>query len=147
MIGDLPLVYPDHYPPTGWRERFFIGVRWLGPDLSFFKNLRATQASRTSASMHSWGGGPRQELATVMGAIFARRLRWPTAFFLPNDIVCVIAGGPSFGMLANDPDVLDAIGEIEEQIGVKMPRQFWQGASLSPLGSVVDQLLAAKSGT
>lgn len=138
-----PLRYPPGYPPTGGRARFFIGVRWLGPDLSFFGRLGAQQKARSAALLDLWGGGARQQAACVIGAILARRLRWPGTCFLPDDAFVVVCGGPRFGVLDIDYDAEDAIGEIEEQLGVAMPAGFWEGTATQTLGEVVDALLAA----
>jgi hypothetical protein len=137
-----PLQYPSHYPPTDKWKRFFIGVRWLGPDLSFFKDLRSAQASRTLESMSAWGGGDRRLLVTEIGVALARYCRWPTPYFLPQDKVSVVVGGPKFAA-ADDTDVHDVIGAIEEIADVKMGAAFWEASGSGTLGELVDQLLAA----
>ena len=101
------------------------------------------QAARSPSQLGLWGGGARQAVATEVGAIFSRRLRWPTPYFLPTDNIAVIAGGPRFSTIDGDLDAEDAIGEIEEALMVKMPKTFWQGAGSLSLGEVVDCLLAA----
>ena len=137
-----PLQYPHDFPPTrGWK-RFFMGVRWLGPDLSFFKELRSAQAARSLALMEIWGGGERQALASHVGAAFSAQCRWSTPYFLPNDSVSTVAGGPSFGWLDNT-DVRAAIGAIEETADVKMGDSFWEASGESTMEQLVDQLLAA----
>ncbi len=40
------LQIPEHFPPKAAWKRFFIGVRWLGPDLSFFKAMKTEQGQR-----------------------------------------------------------------------------------------------------
>src|SRR5574337_1388714 len=107
MLPDDPLRYPSHYPPTERWQRFFIGVRWLGPDLSFFKQLEAQQGSRSSRLLDCWGGGDRASVAAEVGIIFARRLRWSSPYFLPGDNVAVIAGGPRFASIDGDLDAAD----------------------------------------
>lgn len=143
MRPDEPLQYPSHYPPTDRWQRFFIGVRWLGPDLSFFKQLSAQQRFRTSELLGQWGGGTRQQAATEISAILARHLRWHSPYFLPGDNVGAIAGGPRFNSIDGDLDAENAIGEIEEHLGVTMPKSFWWTSGSSTLGEIVDQLLAA----
>jgi hypothetical protein len=49
-----PLVFPPHFPPTTRWKRFFQGVRWLGPDLTFFKMLKRQQANRLQNQMEVW---------------------------------------------------------------------------------------------
>lgn len=138
-----PLRYPPDYPPTGARERFFIGVRWLGPDLAFFGRLSARQRARSAALLDLWGGGARQRVASAIGAILARRLRWPGPCFLPDDAFAVVCGGPRFEMLDIAYDVEDAIGEIQVQLGIAMPAYFWERTVTQTLGQVVNTLLAA----
>lgn len=140
MNADAPLRYPPHYPPTSGWKRFFLGVPWLGPDLRFFRALHATQAARTAASITAWGGGPRQALAEAVGAIFAKHCEWPTPWFLPDDHVAVIAGGPGVGWL-EDPDPNAAIEAIEALTGTRRPDGFWTRAASATLGALVDQLV------
>lgn len=137
-----PLQYPAHYPPSDRWQRFFIGVRRLGPDLSFFRELHAAQAARTPDAMNAWGGGQRQALATTIGVVLSRYCNWPGPFFLPDDSFSVIAGGSSFGWL-DEADVDSAIRALEELSGASMPSGFWDAAASSNLADVVDQLMAA----
>ena len=142
MLPGEPLKYPSDFPPTGGWKRFFLGVRGLGPDLSFFKDLRSAQAARSLVLMDMWGGGDRQALALHVSAAFATQCRWPTPYFLPNDNVSTIAGGPKFGWL-DDTDVWAAICAVEEIADVKMGDSFWENSGESTLGQLVDQLLVA----
>jgi hypothetical protein len=48
------LSYPKHYPPKTRWKKFFIGVRGLGSDLSFFDDLNAQQVARVPAMMNAW---------------------------------------------------------------------------------------------
>jgi len=137
-----PLQYPSHYPPANRWKRFFIGVRGLGPDLSFFRDLRASQGARTVESMSAWGGGERLALAEAVGSIFSKHCNWPSPHFLPGDKVLVIAGGSTFGWL-DQTDVGDAIRAIEELVGAKMLPGFWDEAGSVTLGQLVDQLASA----
>src|SRR5881392_3480618 len=97
MRAEDPLRYPPNFPPTNKWDRFFLGVRWLGPDTSFFKKLRQSQSARTADVLSRWGGGKRQDVATLVGAAFSTYLQWPTPFFLPDDDLAVISNGPNFG--------------------------------------------------
>ena len=142
MQPGAPLQYPPHFPPITRWKRFFIGVRGLGPDLSFFKDLRATQSSRTAECLSAWASGEREAFALAVGSIFAKYCNWPSPYFLPGDSVSVIAGGSSFGWL-DGTDVGAAIGAIEELVGVKMPQDFWDEAGSSTLGQLLDQLASA----
>ena len=100
MYGSTdPLVFPPHFPPTTRREKFFIGVRGLGPDLSFFKQLKKQQGERTPEQMKVWGSGKRREIAEQLALGFKKEVRWPTAVFLPADSFEVMCNGPAFGML------------------------------------------------
>ena len=142
MKPSEPLQYPADFPPSTKWKRFFIGVRWLGPDLSFLKDLRASQASRSLASMDVWGGGARNTVAAAAGAAFAKYCGWPTPYFLPNDNVSVIAGGSKFGAL-DTTDVREAIGTIEEVVGTQMGKTFWEASGSATFGVLVDKLVAA----
>ena len=142
MQPSEPLQYPAHFPPSTRWKRFFIGVRWLGPDLSFLKDLRTNQASRSAVSMEIWGGGNRKAVAAAAGAAFAKYCGWPKPYFLPSDDVSVIAGGPKFGAL-DTTDVGDAIGAIEEIVGTQMGPTFWEASGAATFGELVDKLVVA----
>jgi len=135
-----PLRYPAHFPPTDPWKKFFIGVRGLGPDLSFFKDLHALQAARTDALMGAWGGGRRQELATYVSAVFARHMRWGSPYFLPEDSLEVILGGPRFSSIDTLGSV-EAVNEIAEQLGIALPAASWNRETV--LRNVVDSLTSA----
>src|SRR6185437_2757811 len=137
MHPSEPLQYPTHFPPTGRWKRFFIGVRWLGPDTSFFSNLRAAQNARSLESMSVWGGVDRQALASALGLVFAKHCNWPSPYFLPEDNVSVIAGGSTFGWL-HETDIGEAISAIEEIVGAKMAPAFWEASGSDTLGQLVD---------
>jgi hypothetical protein len=137
-----PLRYPAHFPPSTRLKRFFIGVRWLGPDLSFLKDLRANQASRCAASMEVWGSGNRKAVAAAAGAAFAKYCHWPQPYFLPSDNVAVIAGGHKFGGF-DTTDVRDAIGAIEEMAGTQMGPTFWEASGTGTFGELIDKLIVA----
>lgn len=77
------LHYPSDFPPTDRWKKFFIGVRWLGPDISFFADLKKVQAARSLTEMEQWGGGERQKLAEAISAALAVQLGWKSAVFLP----------------------------------------------------------------
>ncbi len=120
---DAPLVFPAHYPPKDTWKKFFNGVRWLGPDLSFFNTLRARQAARSADMMHVWGIASRQKLALDVGTLFSKHLRWPTPYFLPQDRVDVIATDPTLGFLLDGAEAV--IEEIEALLGKQMGDTFW----------------------
>ena len=61
--------FPDHFPPNTWMKKFFIGVRWLGPDLSFFKDIKILQANRTECMMDIWGDVRRKDMAESISNI------------------------------------------------------------------------------
>ena len=82
--GTDPLVFPPHFPPTTRCKKFFLGVRWLGPDLSFFKKLKRQQADRVQGQMEVWGSGKRREIAEQLSQGFKREVGWPTSVFLPR---------------------------------------------------------------
>jgi hypothetical protein len=135
------LRFPDHFPPTERWKRFFIGVRWLGPDLSFFKALKATQGERVLEELRQWGGGRRQEVASAVSKVLAKQLGWKSGVFLPEDAAAVAFHGPRFDF--NDPEAaLDAVVELlESRFGVRVPESFWQAHGSSTMGTLIDALL------
>jgi hypothetical protein len=136
------LQFPAHFPPTTRFKKFFIGVRWLGPDLSFFKQLKADQAARGNSDMAVWQDGERLQLALSISKIVASTLGWKSPFFLPNDSADVVFHGPRFDF--NDPEA--AIEGIEEmflaRFGVPIPESLWREAVDVTMGELVDRLLA-----
>ena len=136
-----PLKYPNHYPPTDRWKKFFIGVRWLGPDLSFFKELEQKQAARTSIQMNAWGGGKRQEIAHRISEILAKRLKWHTAVFIPNDNLAVVVNGPRFG-LVGDFVLEEIIEDAEKTYQIKL--EICKLTAAEPtVGDLVDLILTA----
>ena len=141
-----PLIFPSHFPPTDRWKKFFIGVRWLGPDLSFFRKLKAQQGQRSLHEMSLWGGGERQAVAATIATVLHERLHWPSAVFIPDDSFQVVCNGPSFDF--NDEFAAEeAIGEVEVMLAIKVARAFWQGKEQATFGEVVDALLALKQQT
>ncbi len=136
-----PLVYPSHYPPTDRWKIFFIGVRWLGPDLSFFKTLKYQQGIRTQDIMDTWGGHERQELARVFGQALSKCLNWGTPYFVPDDKFDVLIGGPTFRMI-DAFEVEEIIDILENHIGKTLPSSFWQTSFTKTLGEVIDDILS-----
>lgn len=147
MGPDQPLRYPPHYPPTDRWKKFFIGVRWLGPDLSFFSQLRSQQGSRTASSLDIWGGGDRQALAAMIGEVLSTRIRWPSPYFVPGDHVSVAFGGPEFQSMDGDLGAENALRDIEERLGVPLGRTFRDLTNLATLGDLVDALTGAREPT
>jgi len=123
---DEPLEWSEHFPPTDPVKKFFIGVRWLGPDLSFFKELRNQQAGRTLDNMSVWPISEERDLALLMGKHFQSSIKWPTRFFLPDDRFYAIAHGPKFVTVDGDVFFEEALLGIEKEMGVKLPDSFWR---------------------
>ena len=145
--GTDPLIFPPHFPPTTRWKRFFIGVRWLGPDLSFFETLKRQQASRVQSQMDVWGSGKQREIAELLAQGFNREVRWPTSVFLRNDSFQVMCNGPSFGMI-DDLGSIAAIKRVEKHYGIRIPNSFWADHEKSTFGEIVEALtglLARKS--
>ncbi len=136
-----PLSYPPHYPPKDQWKKFFIGVRWIGPDLSFFKDLRRQQSERTSECMSVWESTDQKEFANIFGDECNKLLRWPTPYFLPEDKFEVILGGPKFDMIGCG-EIEEIIEAIEKHIGYKIPEEFWQFSETKTLGEVITEILA-----
>jgi hypothetical protein len=135
-----PLRFPEHFPPTSRWGKFFIGVRWLGPDLSFFQALKKQQAARSPELMTQWGAGLRQEIATRMADSWKISLRWKTAVFLPEDSFRVICHGPSFDW-GDDAALEIAVEDLQSHFGVQIPVSFWYEYELATFGEVVDALV------
>jgi hypothetical protein len=140
-----PLSYPPHYPPTDRWKKFFIGVMWFGPDLSFFKDLRKQQSARSSECMSVWKRADQKELANIFGHECKKLLRWPTPYFLPEDKFTVILGGPKFDMV-DCGEIEEIIEAIEKHIGYEIPEGFWQFAETKTLGEVITEILAIPKG-
>lgn len=133
------LAWPDHFPPRDRWKRFFLGVRWLGPDLSFFAALRTTQGQRTIESFASAWSDDERPTALSIGNLLQRHIGWPAPYFLPQDQFAVIAHGPRFQSMdellfdsfANALD--DAIGKVDDQV--------WEELASADFGTVVATLI------
>lgn len=135
------LLWPEDYLEEGRWKRFFVGVRWLGSDVSLFRELRNRQAARTVGLMMAWGNDPRRRRgAEVLGRAFQRHLRWPTAYFLPSDEFRAVAAGPRLS-LVDHGDLDCAVKEIELQLDGPASDGFWARAQGMTLGDVVDDYL------
>ena len=141
-IATDPLQFPTKFPPKTRWKRFFSGVRWLGPDLSFFRILKDQQASRSSTQMVAWGGGVRQEMAELMSGIVSRGLGWKSTVFLPEDCFSVICHGPSFD--SDDYTAVAAIAAVEQLYAITIPISFWVNKKHSSFGEIVDGILALR---
>src|SRR3569623_1357726 len=119
------LKFPEHYPPTDKWKKFFIGVRWLGPDLSFFKVLKSMQAQRDQKSMAEWGGGQRQKIAESIARILSFQLGWKSRVFLPDDIVEVAFNGPTFDFVDSDSAFEEVVEMLKQDFGINPPQSFW----------------------
>ena len=137
--GTDPLVFPPHFPPKTRWKRFFIGVRWLGPDLSFFKQLKQQQAERKQGQMDVWGSGRRREIAEQLAHGFKKEVRWPTSVFFPDDSFQVMCNGPSFGTL-DDLGSIAVIQKFEKHYDIRLPNSFWAGRDHATFGEIVDAL-------
>jgi hypothetical protein len=139
-----PLSYPPTFPPTSKCKRFFLGVRWLGPDLNFLDEIKAQQAARDPSAMDCWPVSARHE-AFETGRILARHLHWPTPYFIPGDRVDVILGGPEFSSI-DDLGAEEAVAALEQHFGVTMGDPFWHAAASETLGQLLEGLLMARGG-
>jgi hypothetical protein len=140
QIPSMPLRFPDHFPPTGGWDKFFLGVRWIGPDLSFFKALKNQQASRSTDMMRVWGGGLRQELAERFSSVLSKAQRWKAAVFLPEDSLQVVCHGPTLD--SGDPFALQyVIDDFEEHYRLKVPAWVFRDFEAITVGDFVDRLL------
>ena len=111
-----PLVWPDDYPPTDPLKKFFLGIRWLGPDLKFFNELCQQQAGRIEENMAMWSTTAEHQTALMMGRHFRRACGWRTDFFLPDDRFSVVVYGPRFQTLET-AFLEEATAGIEKELG------------------------------
>ncbi len=127
MISEIePLRFPDHFPPKDFWKKFFIGVRWFGPDMSFFEDIEAQQGARDKTHLDIWGGGIRQEIALMFSTDLCELQKWRTNVFIPQDKLNVIWNGPRYQSI-DDLAFEHALKIIEKKCGVKIPRSFWTG--------------------
>jgi hypothetical protein len=138
-----PLEYPAHYLSTDRWKKFFIGIRGLGPDLSFFRGLKEQQAARSADCMLAWSTDQELKIASIFGFVFQQYLRWETPFFLPEDRLNAIIGGPEFRSL-DCGEVEDALAEFEERLSKRLPKDFWQNTKAATLGQLVSEVTVAK---
>ena len=141
------LHFPSHFPPTDRWKKFSIGVRWLGPDLSFFRDLKKIQAERSPAEMATWAGGLRQRLAEAMSHALSEQLGWKSAVFLPGDSAAVAFHGPSFDF-SDQESALEAVKEVLAQdFNITVPEVFWAEHFRSTLGELIDDLVRRGEGS
>ncbi len=135
------LRFPEHFPPKDRWGKFFIGVRWLGPDLSFFKTLKTAQAQRAAQELTAWGGGARQTLAHAISRVLARSLGWKSDVFLPENSAAVVFHGPRYDF--SDPE--SAFAEVVEMLAIDfrivVPESFWARYAEASFGEIIDALL------
>jgi hypothetical protein len=120
----MPLSWPEHFPPTDRWQKFFIGLRGLGPDISFFKELKQRQAVRTELAMAAWTDPQQRRVAETLGRCLQRELEWKTPWFLPNDTAEAVLGSPSFDTW-NELDYWDVYVELDNEVGTKRGPEFW----------------------
>ncbi len=137
-----PLKFPPHFPPSNRWERFFIGVRWLGPDLSFFKDLEATQASRTAACMDAWHGSQAKAVAGLISLVLSKQLGWKTPYFIPDDSAEVAFHGPSFDFTDPEAAFEAVIEALDSELGMRPSKEFWPAQAGVSMGQLVAALLA-----
>ena len=127
MNGVATLTWPQHFPPTDPWKKFFCGVRRLGPDLYFFKELKQLQASRTQEVMTAWLDEKQRELALIFGEIIRQHAGWETPYFIPVDKAVVITNGPRL-LEYEVPPLEMAISDFEDQVERKFDDGFWREA-------------------
>jgi hypothetical protein len=138
-VNDVILQWPSHFPPKTRSHRFFIGVRGLGPDLSFFADLRRAQAQRTDAVLAAWPEELRDR-ALSLGKVVAKAAGWPTPFFLPQDSFNVSAYGPRLLEYQEHPIEEIAFAGAQQFGGAPI---FWESALEKTFGEVVNDLAHA----
>jgi hypothetical protein len=141
---EAPLSWPDHFPPTDRWKIFFTGIRLLGPDVSFFEELKQQQAVRTESLMIAWTDPQQRGIALAVGRCLQRELEWKTPWFIPTDATLAAMAGPSFDTW-NELDPWDLFIALDEQVGTKRGPEFWSSLvnwddKHQPLSEVVGKL-------
>jgi len=136
-----PLKFPDHFPPKDFWNKFFIGVRRIGPDLSFFKDIEKQQGARDIQLLCLWGGGIRQEIAEAISTELCKSQKWASNVFIPQDMLAVIWNGPRFQSI-DDLTFEHALNVIEKKYNLKIPQSFWNGLDVATFGEFVDKFIA-----
>ena len=135
---ESPLIWPEDFPPQDRWGRFFLGIRGLGPDLSFFRALATTQGKRTAELLMKW---PDEDRARVLflGELLKEYAGWPTPYFLPGDQFMVIAYGPRF----QDLDELlfgSFVTALNDEIVREIPDRLWNTFRTAIFSEVVAAL-------
>ena len=124
------------------RQHFFIGVRGLGPDTSFFTEQAALQASRAAHCLMQWGNDQTiTALVEAIGAAFKGELGWGSPYFLPEDEWSRIAYGPSFNMV-DSGNYEAAKKHVTAALGCKLDSEWEKAVYSLSLRGVVDSLAA-----
>ena len=93
--------------------------------MSFFKGLERRQAAPTEEVMAAWTDEEERRVALALGEALQRQWSWPKPYFLPEDRVIALIGGPEVGVFL-ELDLADAFEEFNEPLGVNRGREFWE---------------------
>jgi hypothetical protein len=137
-----PLRWPPEFPPRNGWSRFFLGIRWLGPDVSFFRRLQEQQAARGPEVMTAWPTDDEREAALVLGRLLEKHVGWPTPYFLPDDSFAVVAYGPK--LVEMDSPFDDFKTALEAEVGTNMPSSSWD-SSFGAVARFIAPLLRART--
>jgi hypothetical protein len=142
-----PLRWPVDFPPREGVKRFFVGVRWLGPDISFFRALRDVQAARDRSVLVAWGNdAQRRKLSRIFSAFFQRHAQWPKRYFVPEDSFAVCMYGPAANVLDNK--TYDALGELLiQRFEIAVSDTELARLAEGTLGEVVDHFVKKRAGS
>ena len=141
-----PLEWPGHFPPTDPVKKFFIGVRWLGPDLRFFKDLKEQQAERMEDHMTLWHTTEERQMAALLGRHLSRACGWKTSVFLPEDRMHVIVYGTRFQTM-DDLLFEEAVRAIERELALELTDEFWRKSAGMSFGEVVREIIRKRNKT
>lgn len=141
-----PLTWPAHFPPSTAVERFFVGIRWLGPDLSFFQELRASQAARDRSALSAWGDDPeRRKLGRFISVFLHRHIQWPGRYFIPDDSFAACMHGPKLNEIDNHS--FEALQDrLLERFDLALGDQQLVRLAAGTLGDLVDCIAASRKG-
>jgi hypothetical protein len=133
-----PIKWPEHFPPTDRVKKFFIGVRTLGPDITFFPKLKKQQAARGVELMTQWQVNSTEvKVLDAICEVLYETVRWKGQVFLPNDEFRALLYGPAFTEMDETGITID---DIEHRLNLRMEDSFWHSTQSMTLVEVVKQI-------
>ena len=132
-----PLRWPKYWRDPTNLQKSLLGVPVIGIQDKTFRELCEQLAARDESRGDEWESEEDARLAERVTAILARHLGWPSDRFIPRDpfeIVC----WDRRAYPNNDLVQLEALLEIEREIGVGFPDDFWSWSFAQIYGDVIE---------